>query len=125
MLEGLINQAKIEEFTKRAVEQVSATVKSEIEQDAFLQAALQNATAGVATASEMESRMNQVSEGTNSRMVGVSSTDDALIQIIDLLQTYIPYLAQRQQIVFDTDDAVNALQPGISQATAANTRRKR
>lgn len=28
LLEGLINQAKIEEFTKRAVEQVSATVKS-------------------------------------------------------------------------------------------------
>ena len=58
-------------------------------------------------------------------MAGINSSDPALNQIIDLLQTYIPYLAQRQQIVFDTDDAVNALQPGISQATAANTRRKR
>lgn len=57
---------------------MSATVKSEIKQDAFLQAALQNATVGVATASEMESRMNQVSAGTNSRMAGVSSTDDAV-----------------------------------------------
>lgn len=125
LLEELINQAKIEEFTKKAVEQVSAAVKTEIERDAFLQNVLENTTAKVASVSEMESRMNQISVETSSRMAETNDTNRALSQICDLLQAYIPYLAQRQQIIFDVDDAVNALQPGISQVTAANTRRKR
>ena len=125
LLEELINQAKIEEFTKKAVEQVSAAVKTEIERDAFLQTVLENTTAKVASVSEMESRMNQISVSTNSRMAETNDTNRALSQICDLLQAYIPYLAQRQQIIFDVDDAVNALQPGISHVTATNTRRKR
>ena len=64
LLEELINQAKIEEFTKKAVEQVSAAVKTEIERDAFLQTVLENTTAKVASVSEMESRMNQISVST-------------------------------------------------------------
>ncbi len=125
LLEELINQAKIEEFTKKAVEQVSAAVKTEIERDAFLQNVLENTTAKVASVSEMESRMNQISVETSSRVTEVNDTNRTLLQICDLLQAYIPYLAQRQQIIFDVDDAVNVLQPGISQVTAANTRRKR
>lgn len=141
LLDGLTDKEKIEVQAKMMIDQLSASMKAAAEQDQILQnlfhvtesqsrissQKIEEELSSVASTSQMDSRLNQiaVTESSQQQRVYDPSIADLMYRIFDLMQDYLPYLAEKQQVVFDTDQAVEKLQPGISQMTAINTRRRR